>query len=328
MLGTSKLAIWIITGLFAVSTVFYNLFILLSSLSHYQHTKQWSPSETIVVALSGANLVHQLICYLWMTMDKIDTECLIPSLPYSLLLVLVSGCKFAVVWYVSFLTFYYSTKLVHTPNRCYTLVHAIILQHVTLGVILIPLCAFGVCVPTLVLFQSEITHNKTLVNQDCGIKTPETFAAKVYEVMALLLADVLPGLLMIKCCISISVHLATHLRRMKASTNGARRPKLGSQLRVIRMALSLVTVFLVFLVVDLYVNYQIAVYHENAIMLTFLFTSIFTTVTPMVLIHGKTSFWKSFLHEFNTGVDEYPCLLCLKVPEQKVERRSPAKIRN
>ncbi|XP_033828414.1 uncharacterized protein LOC117376116 [Periophthalmus magnuspinnatus] len=325
MLGASKLAIWIITGLFAVCTVFFNLFILLSSLSHYQHTKQWSPSETIVVALSSANLVHQLICYLWMTMDEIDNECHIPSLPYSILLVLIFCFKFIMVWYVSFLTCYYSIKLVHTPNRCYTTIHAIILRHVTLGVTLIPLCAFAVCMPTLVVFQSEKTRNITIINQDCGIKTPETFAARVYEVMALLLADVFPGLLMIKCCISISVHLATHLRHMKASTNGAHGPKLGSQLRVIQMALSLVTVFLVFLVVDLYVNYQIAVYHENAVMLTFLFTSIFTTVTPMVLIYGKTSFWKLFLHEFNTGLDEYPCLSGLKVREQKAERRSPVK---
>lgn len=64
--GSKYLAIWIINGLFAVTTVFFNLFIVLSSLFHYQHTKQWCPSETIVVALSGANLVHQLLCYLWM----------------------------------------------------------------------------------------------------------------------------------------------------------------------------------------------------------------------------------------------------------------------
>ncbi|KAJ0068014.1 hypothetical protein NL108_015075 [Boleophthalmus pectinirostris] len=258
-------------------------------------------------------------------MDEIDSKCHIPSRPYSILLVLLFSFKFTIVWYVSFLTFYYSVKLVHTPNRCYTTIHAIILKHVTLGLTLIPLSAFAVCMPILVLFQSEKTYNITIINQDCGIKTPETFVARVYEVMALLLADVFPGLLMIKCCISISVHLATHLRHMKASTNGAHWPKLGSQLRVIQMALSLVTVFLVFLVVDLYVNYQIAVYHENVIMLTFLFTSIFTTVTPMVLIYGKTSFWKSFLHEFNTGLDKYPCLSCLKVPEQKPERHSPVK---
>ncbi|CAL9708591.1 unnamed protein product [Knipowitschia caucasica] len=323
MLAESKLAIWIITGLFAVTTVFYNLFILLTSLSHYQHTKQWSPSETIVVALSGANLVHQIVCYLWMTMDEMDTECHIPSMPYSILLVLLYSLKFTVVWNVSFLTFYYSTKLVHTPNRFSTFIQSLVLKHVTLGVVLIPLGACAVSMPPLVLFQSENTHNKTLVNQDCGIKTPETFAAKVYEVLSLLLADVFPGLLMIKCCISISVHLATHLHQMKASTNGAHRPKLGSQLRVIQMALSLVVVFLVFLVVDLYVNYQIAVYHENAITLTFLFTSIFTTVIPMVLIYGKTPFWKSFLHKFNTCLDEYPCLSCLKVPEHKSERQTP-----
>uniref|UniRef100_A0A8C6USW8 Taste receptor type 2 n=1 Tax=Neogobius melanostomus TaxID=47308 RepID=A0A8C6USW8_9GOBI len=318
MLGATKLAIWIITGLFAVTTVFFNLFILLSSLSRYQHTKQWSPSETIVVALSGANLVHQLICYLWMSMDEIDHECNLPPLPYSVLLTLLHSFKFTIMWYVSFLTFYYSTKLVHTPNRLYTLIQAIILKQVTLGVVLIPLCAVGVCMPALVLLQSEKNSNTTTVNQDCG------------------LWRCFPGLLMVKCCVSIPVHLAIHLQHMTASTNGAHGPKLGSQLRVIQMALSLVAIFLVFLVVDLYVNYQIAVYHDNTIMLTFLFTSIFTTVTPMVLIYGKTSFWKSFLHEYNTGLDEYPChayskgsrtkgsneLSCEMKREKKKERNS------
>lgn len=78
--------------------------------------------------------------------------------------------------------------------------------------------------PMLVLFQSDTMENNTIENQDCGIKVPETFSAQVYEVIGLLLADVLPGLLMIKCCISISVHLAIHLRHMKEGTNAAHSP--------------------------------------------------------------------------------------------------------
>lgn len=90
----------------------------------------------------------------------------------------------------------------------------------------------------------------------------------------MLLADVV----VVKCCVSISVHL----RHMKARTNGAHGPTLGSQMRVIQMAL--------FLVVDLYVQYQISVHHENVLMLMFFFTSTYTTVT--VLIYRKQSFWQ------------------------------------
>lgn len=92
----------------------------------------------------------------------------------------------------------------------------------------------------------------------------------------MLLADVV----VVKCCVSISVHLAVHLRHMKARTNRAHGPTLGSQMRVIQM----------FLVVDLYVQYQISVHHENVLMLMFFFTSTYTTVT--VLIYRKQSFWK------------------------------------
>lgn len=313
------------TGLLAVTTVFFNVYIILMSLWNYRQKKQWSPSENIIMALSVASLAHQLVCYFWMTMDEVDSKCRIIQMPYTVMLLLVFSLKFTIMWDTSFLTFYYSTKLVNTPNHCYTQIQAAILKHVTLAVFLIPLCGLGTCMPMIVVFHAD---NYTTENKDCGVLMPDSSSGQVYEVMYLLLADVLPGVLMVKCCISISVHLAIHLRHMKASTNGAHRPKLGSQMRVIQMALSLVAAFSLFLVIDLYVNYQISVNHENIIVLTFFFTSIYTTATAMVLIYGKKTFWKALIHEFNVCLDEYPCLSCLKVPEQKAKPSTPAKVKN
>ncbi len=313
------------TGLLAVTTVFFNVYIFLMSLWNYRQKKQWSPSETIIMALSLANMAHQLICYFWMTMDEVDSKCLIAHMPYTAMLLLIYSCKFTIMWDTSFLTFYYSTKLVNTPNHCYTQIQASILKHVTIAVFLIPLCGLGTCMPMLVVFQPK---NYTIANGDCGVLMPDSWAGQVYEAIYLFLADVLPGVLMVKCCVSISLHLAIHLRHMKASTNGAHQPKLGSQMRVIRMALSLVAIFILFLVIDLYVNYQISVNHENIIVLTFFFTSIYTTITAVVLIYGKKTFWKALIHEFNVCLDEYPCLSCLKVPEQKPKPSTPAKVKN
>ncbi|XP_070759961.1 taste receptor, type 2, member 202 [Enoplosus armatus] len=325
MLGTNKLALWVMTGLLAITTVFFNVYIFLMSLWNYKQKKQWTPSETIVTALSVANVAHQLVCYFWMTMDEVDNKCHIVQMPYTIMLLLIYSLKFTIMWDTSFLTFYYSTKLVNTPNRCYTHIQAAILKHVSLAVFLLPLCGLGTCMPMLVVFHPD---NNTASNKDCGVLMPDTLPGQVYEAVYLLLADVLPGVLMAKCCISISVHLAIHLRHMKASTNGAHRPKLGSQMRVIQMSLSLVAIFILFLVIDLYVHYQIAVNHENVIVLTFFFTSIYTTATAVVLIYGKKTFWKALLHEFNVCLDEYPCLSCLKVPEQKTKPSTPAKVKN
>lgn len=322
MLGTNKLLLWVMTGLFAVSTVFFNAYIFLMSLLKYRQKKQWSPSETIILALSVANVVHQLVCYYWMTMDEIDSKCRIAEMPYTVLLFIILSLKFTIMWDTSFLTFYYSSKLVNTPNLCYTHIKTAILKHVTVAVFLIPLCGLGTSMPMLVLFHAD---NYTMTNKDCGVLVPNTRSGLIYEVISLFLADVLQGVLMAKCCISISLHLAIHLRNMKASTNGAHRPKLGSQMRVIQMALSLVAVFTLFLVVDLYVNYQITVNHENAIVLTFFFTSIYTTVTAMVLIYGKNTLWKTLIHDINVCLDEFPCLSCLKVPEQRAKPSTPAK---
>ncbi|XP_077417134.1 taste receptor, type 2, member 202 [Vanacampus margaritifer] len=314
MLGTSKMSLWLLTGLTAVSTVFFNLYIFLMSVSNSRQKKQWSPSESIIVALSLANITHQLVCYFWMSMDEVDSECHIAHMPYTVMLVITFSLKFTIMWDSSFLTFYYSTKLVSAPNQCYTHIQTTIIKHVTLAVFVIPLSGLGTCMPMLVVFHPA---NDTSVNKDCGVLMPDTKPGKIYEALYLILADVLPGMLMIKCCVSISVHLAVHLRHMKASTNGAHVPKLGAQRRVIQMALSLVAVFLLFLVVDLYVNYQIVVHHENGITLTFFFISVYTTVSAMVLIYGKKTLWKTLIHEFNNCMDAYPCLTCLKVPEQK-----------
>ncbi|KAK5871272.1 hypothetical protein PBY51_004162 [Eleginops maclovinus] len=324
MYQVNKVALWVIIGLLATTTIFFNVYIFLMSIWNYRQKKKWSPSETIILALSVADVVYQLICYFWMTMDELDSKCRIDEMSYTVMLLLIYSLKFTIMWDTSFLTFYYSTKLVNTPNHCYTQIQDAILKHVTLAVCLIPLCGLGTCMPMLLVFKPD---NHTTADKDCGVLMPTNHLGKVYEAMYLILSDVLPGLLMVKCCFSISFHLANHLRQMKASTNGAHRPKLGSQMRVIKMALSLVAVFILFLVIDLYVNYEISENHENILGLTFFFTSIYTTVAAMVLIYGKKTFWKALIHEFNVFLDAFPCLSCLKVPEQKAKPSTPEKVK-
>ncbi|KAM9811022.1 taste receptor, type 2, member 202 [Neosynchiropus ocellatus] len=311
------MVIWALTGLTAVTTVIFNLYIFLVSLHTYQEKKRWSSSEKIIVALSLTDIAHQLLCYFWMTLDEIDSECLVFPTGYTIILLLIFSLKFTIMWDSSFLTFYYSTKLVTTPNQCYTHIQATILKHVTLAIFLIPLCGLVTCMPMLVVFHDA--NDTATTNKDCGVLMPDTLSGQVYEILYLLLSDVAPGMLMIKCCISISMHLAIHLRNMKASTNGAHAPKFGSQMRVIQMSLSLVFIFLVFLVVDLYVNYQISVKHENVIVLTFFFTSIYTTASAAVLIYGKKTMWKMLIKDYNATLDCFPCLSRLKVSEMKPE---------
>lgn len=314
MQGANKVAIWVITGLMAVLTMFFNLFIFLMSLKSYKQNKHWTPCETIITALSLANGAHQLLCYLWMTMIEIDKDCRLEELFYSLMILTVFSLKFTIMWTTSFLTFYYSTKLVIEPIHCYTKIQEAILKHVTTVVLVIPMCGLSTCLPMLTVLVPE---NNTSENMDCGSIMPDDTPGMIYNTVYLVLSNILPGILMVKCCISISVHLGIHLQHMKASTNGSHAPKLGSEMRVIRMTLALVVVFLCFMVVDLYAYYQVTVKKENAILLSFLFTSIYTTFSALVLIYGKKTFWKVLLHSYNVCLDEFPCRSWLKVPETK-----------
>lgn len=312
MLVLIKYPLWVMTGVLGITTVFFNSYISLMSVLNYKEKKQWTPCETITMALSVASIAHQMTCYFWMTMDEVDSNCQIAQIGYAILLVLTFSFKFIIMWNSSFLTFYYSTKLVHKPNHCYTHAQDVIVKHVTIAVILIPLFGFGTCLPMLVLFNAgnpaaagnavgNITYK---ANGDCGLVFSDTTSVKVYQVMYLLLSDVFPGVVMVKCCISISVHLAIHLQHMKASTNGTHPPKLGTQIRVIEMALGLVANFLVLLVVDLYVNYKIVAHQESTLSLTIFFTSLYTTVAAVVLIYGKRTLWKTLIHDFNFWLSE------------------------
>ncbi|XP_037536634.1 taste receptor type 2 member 38 [Nematolebias whitei] len=326
--GVSKPVLWVLMGLVAVTTVFFNVYMFLMSLWNKKEKKVRSPSETIVIALAVADVSHQLVCYFWMTINEVDSKCYIAQVFYTILLLLIFSFKFTIIWDTSFLTFYYSTKLVSSPNHCYMQIQAAILKHVTLAVFIIPLCGLVFCMPMLVLFHAK---NHTMIehtNNDCGVMLPKNSSGEFYDVVFLLFSDVVPGMIMLKCCISISVHLVIHLRHMKASNNGAHPPKLGSQMRVIQMSLLLVANFLIYLVVDLYLNYQVVIKHNTSVGFTFFVTSVYTTVTAIVLIYGKKTLWKTLIHDLNTCLDEYPCLSCLKLPEHKNVSKPPAKTKN
>lgn len=313
------------TGLLAITTVFFNAYISLVSLWHYKEKKQWTPCETIILALSGANVAHQLMSYFWMTMDEMDSNCQIAEIGYNVLLVLTFSSKFTIMWDSCLLTFYYCTKLVHTSSHCYTHIQDAILKHVTLAVFLIPLCGLGTCMPMLVVLSADNTTFR--VNQHCGLLYPSSTSVMIYQVFYVLLTDILPGVIMVKCCISISIHLAVHLQHIKARTNGAHAPKLDTQIRVIQMSLSLVANFLIYLMVDLYANYEIVVNHVNSVVLIFCITSFYTTGTAIVLIYGKKTIWKTLIHDFNVCLEEYPCLSCLKLPEQKTQPSIHSKVK-
>ncbi|XP_014883492.1 taste receptor, type 2, member 202 [Poecilia latipinna] len=327
MFEMSKLALWVLTGLTAVATVFFNVYIFLMTLWNQTGKKDRSPSEIIIMALAAADVTYQLMCYAWMTMNEVDSDCHIVKMFYTVLLVIISSLKFTIIWDTSFLTFYYSTKLVSTPNHCYTQIQAAILKHATLAVFVIPLLGLATCMPILVVFHMDNHTQEATSKMDCGLLLPESTAGRVYDVIFLFLSDVLPGMVMLKCCISISVHLVIHLRHMKASTNGAHPPKLDSEMRVVQMSLALVGNFLIFLAVDLYVNYDVVVKHKNSLAVTLFITSVYATVTAMLLIYGKKTLWKTMIHDINTCLDAYPCLSCLKLPKQKAPPGSPPKVK-
>lgn len=266
-----------------------------------------------MTAISMASIGHQVLSYLWMTMVQVDINCMYETVE-SILLLLVFSLKFSIMWTTAFLTFFYSTKLVIQPVHCYTHIQEVILKHVLTVVIVIFVCGFTNCLPLLTVVSF---HNSTAKTVDCGSIIPNGAVGLGYIIYLVVSADIVPGILMIKCSISISYHLAIHLRHMKESTNGTHAPKLGTQMRVIRMNLTLVVVFLCFLVVDLYTQSTVVLKSENTMGLSILFSALYTTVSGFILIYGKKSFWKEFLHWYNLVLDEYSCLSCMKVPESK-----------
>ncbi|XP_017574603.1 uncharacterized protein LOC108440311 [Pygocentrus nattereri] len=317
-----EMGIWIMTGFLAILTVFFNVYILLVNQRNWRKNHlHLCPGDTIMTGISLASIGHQVLSYFWMTMVEIDINC-VYDMVESILLVLVFSLKFSVMWTTAFLTFFYSTKLVIEPIHCYTHIQEVILKHVLTVVIVIFLCGFTNCLPLLKVLTYQ---NSSAGSINCGSIIPEGVTGLSYIIYLAVIADIVPGILMIKCSISISYHLAIHLRHMKESTNGAHAPKLGTQMRVIRMNLTLVVVFLCFLLMDLYTQSKVVLQSENSIGLTILFSALYTTASGFVLIYGKKSFWKEFLQWYNSFLDEYSCLNCMKIPECKNKKHSVPK---
>lgn len=122
--------------------------------------------------------------------------------------------------------------------------------------------------------------------------------------------DVLPGVL-----ISSSVNLDIHLHHMKASTNSVHCPKLVSQMMVNQMSESLLATFIL---------------SPGSVKIRRILcprSSSHQTVTAAVLFCSRT-FARTPIRGFKIKLNEYLCLSCLKVVEQKAEPSTPAKVKN
>ncbi|XP_048099988.1 uncharacterized protein LOC125294945 [Alosa alosa] len=308
-----RLGVWCLTGCVAVFSVFFHMFILLQSVSHARSTHHWTPCEVITSALALQSILQQALALLWMSLDLMDPQCILGQ-AHPLLVVLVLSLRFSVLWNTAFLLFYFATKLVMEPVHCYTRAQELVLRHVRPTVLLIPVCGLALCCPMLASMATR-SHNATWVTE-CGSVLSVDVSGYTYVVLYLIICDVLPGVIMLKSSVSISVHLLLHLRHLKSSTNGFHGPKLGAEVRVIRMSLALAFTYLLFLAAELYTHYLI-LQQQNVLVIIVLLSSLSLAVCGLVLIYGKKSHWKELLHLYNLTLDRYPCLTCLEAPEKK-----------
>ncbi|XP_056585988.1 uncharacterized protein LOC130407250 isoform X2 [Triplophysa dalaica] len=312
---TDKLFIWLVTGPLAICTIFFNMYLLLVIQRSYRKKHKLNPCDFIISAIAVASIFQQIFTYLWQTIDEIDVVCTI-HLTAAILLVLIFSLKLIIFWSTAFLTFYYGTKLVVEPVHCYTRIQEGIMKHVHTVLAVICVCGFVNCMPMLTILDH---YNSTSDVNDCGSIMPSDSDGYAYIFYYVVISDIIPGIVMVKCSISIAYHLNKHLMEMKASSNGAHGPKLGTQMRVIRMTLSLVVVFICFVVVDVFTQATVVLMKQNTMTLTILFASIYTAVSAAVMVYGKKSHWKELIASYNIFLDEYPCLSGLKVSEVKAE---------
>ncbi|XP_065117145.1 taste receptor type 2 member 38-like [Paramisgurnus dabryanus] len=310
-----KLGIWLMTGMLAILTIFFNMYLMLVILRSYQKKQKLNPCDLIIVAINVASIGLQVFTYLWQSLDQIDIYCSV-NFTTAVMLSLVYSTKFIVFWCTAFLTFYYGTKLVMRPVDCYKRMQETIIKHVRLVLVVIYMSGFSHGMPFLALLHN---YNVTSTVNDCGSIMPSDINGLAYVFYYIFISDIVPSIVMIKSSISIMFHLYHHLQDMKASTNGARGPKLGTQMRVIKMTLTLVVVFCIFVVIDLIVESTVALKRQNTITVTVLVASMYTTVSAAVLVYGKKSHWKDLISTYNLFLDEYPCLTGLKVAEVKTE---------
>ncbi|MGH0129830.1 UNVERIFIED_CONTAM: hypothetical protein FKN15_039789 [Acipenser sinensis] len=315
MLGNiTHFAIWMAVGFVAILTIFCNLYILLMNIGSYHKNHRFQPSEIIITVLSVTNIVYQILTYLWMTMDLLSVTCLIDGLFNTLIMLLINSLRCTLVWTTAFLSFFYSIKLVIEPIHCYTKIQEGILKHAPTVLLVIVFFSFASCFPAILV----LSRNNQTGSYDCNTMICNETPGLIYVGFYTVISDIIPGLIMMKSSISITVHLAIHLHHMKANTNSSHGPKLGSQMRVIRMIMALMVVYLCFLIADLVVLYRSTINRDNLSYTTGLVSSIYTSTSSFILIYGKKVHWKELIHIYNQFVGEYPCICCMRCPEKKV----------
>ncbi|XP_065103939.1 taste receptor, type 2, member 202 [Paramisgurnus dabryanus] len=310
-----KIGIWLATAALAILTIFFNMYLMLVILRSSRKKQKLNPCDLIIVAINVASIGLQVFTYFWQSLDQIDIFCSV-NFYTAIMLSLVYSTKFIIFWCTAFLTFYYGTKLVMRPVDCYKRMQETIIKHVRIVLVLIYIGGFSHGVPLLALLHN---YNITSTVNDCGSIMPNSVGGLLYIFYYVFISDIVPSIVMIKSSISIMFHLYHHLQDMKASTNGAHGPKLGTQMRVIKMTLTLVVVFCIFVVMDLIVQSTVALKRQNTITVTVLVASMYTTVSAAVMVYGKKSHWKDLISTYNLFLDEYPCLTSLKVAEVKTE---------
>lgn len=316
-----QLGVWGLTACLAVISVFFHVFILLQSARRAHSNGRWTPSDIITSALALQSVMQQAVAVLWMSLDLMDPQCIVGRAG-QVLEVLLLGLRVSVLWNTALLLFSYSTKLVMEPVHCYTHAQELLLRHVRPTVALIPVCSLCFCCPLLAtLGNGSSAHNSTREREYGSVLSEESGHA--YLILYLVLCDVLPGAVVLKASVSIAVHLALHLRHLRSSTNGFHGPRLGAELHVIRMCLSLALVYLLLLAVELYGFYLILHRHQNVLVLSVLLFSLYSAVCGAVLTYGKESVWKELLHLCDLTVDRYPRLSCLKAPENAQDGSRP-----
>ncbi|XP_041128397.1 taste receptor type 2 member 106-like [Polyodon spathula] len=236
-------------GLLACLGVAGNTFILSSNAWHFWSGAREKPGhllagEMTISCIAVANLLMNLIGFLWFVIKTFHLECLFGNVAYKCIiysLIVTGACSF---WFTNCLCVFYLVKIINVPNAFFIRLKRNI--SVLTSTFLVITFTF---IPTILSFQFHQTNiseaNGNVSESACNVYMTNYIPTGI-QILSGVLLLYLPAGSMAYVCVRIVVYLHHHIKRMKRSSYSETplSSSLQAQIRISRMITCLVIVYL------------------------------------------------------------------------------------
>ncbi|XP_006008895.2 taste receptor type 2 member 40-like [Latimeria chalumnae] len=264
-----------------------NLFILVRYFHAVRKGEVLQPSDLLLIGLIVCNVVHQTSILALSVLGLFHVGCYAGGYMFKTLSLVFTSASSAQFWLMAWLCTFYCLNIVRISRRFFIRMRQCVsglVPHLLAGSVI---GTFAVSLPYFVYSTPVVpvvSNNGSLANSTICLmdfRSPAPFYLSLY----LTLNCLLPLVLMVASSSVIIMFLHCHVRRMEENTSGFSSPRSDAYLRITKMLLSLVC---------LYISFNVATILMNLIKCNFCgliissFAEVYPSLCAIIIILGTS----------------------------------------